>query len=102
MNTKNSSWRETEGDLQQEFAEGTEFGERGQLGARRMGLVLRPQKAKAHLSPRPVASQARHESVAREETFAARIVVPQPKRAGGEGEGLGRLVLIKRLDGDLG
>jgi hypothetical protein len=37
-------------------------------------------KVKCHLSPCPVASQARHESVAREETFAARIVVRQPTR----------------------
>ena len=72
--------------------------------------MLWAPKAKRHLTPRPVASQARHESVAREETFASRIVVPQPKRAGGclrtgvstrgtMGKGLERMVVVTRLDG---
>jgi hypothetical protein len=116
VNIKNSSWREREADLQQpavaqklwrgalqKGAECQQSGgawdagvlahghnrERVQLAARWRRLVRRAPKAKCHLSPRPS--------------------LPQPKRAGGclrtgvstrgtIGEGLLRLVRVKRLE----
>jgi hypothetical protein len=112
VNTKNNSRRETEADLQEPAVaqrvphagrgalhEGAECqqsgggwsagvlshgcfhtghrGARAQLGARSTGLVLWAPKAKCHLTPRPL---------------------PQPKRAGGEGVGLLRLVVVTRLE----
>ncbi|MDB6067139.1 MAG: hypothetical protein JWR26_3347 [Pedosphaera sp.] len=74
MNIINSSWRETEGYLQQEVA--GHHGERAQLGARWRGLGRRASKVKCHLSPPS----------------------PPAKRAGGEGVGLERLVAVARLE----